>query len=160
MKKTLMILLATLFATLAFSQQKPNTPNNSTMKQPTTQQIKAVYNIPALIGKKIDEVKKMIIAGGASANGIEEPTKAQLNLLDWDWSFKKDGYELQITFYPKTRVVKEFFLATNDPSGRTSDYKKLLKIGNLVETDLKYKVEPFHPLDNKSVYTGILITKK
>ena len=156
MKKNIFILivLSIIISSCGSSGDNSNVAKTSD----STKVIKAVFDIPALVGLNIDEIKKIL----GKPTKDDEPTKLQLRNgdVEWDKEFTKDGYTVLVTYDAKTRNVIDLFIPTKDPSGKTKDYSDLLKIGNLVETDEHYTIKPVSTaIDNES-YTGIKIIKK
>jgi hypothetical protein len=131
---------------------------NPTEAQATEKKLDVVFDIKALDGKNIDGIVKVL--GDPTTN--TEPTKLQLKdgVSEWDKSFKKDGYELLITYNPKTREVIDFFIGTKDPSGKTTDYKDLLQVTNVSEVSSKIIVEPVKTIQDPESFTGIKIKLK
>jgi hypothetical protein len=133
-----------------------STPTVSTM--PTTPvALNYTFDVPSLLGKNIDEVR--LVLGTPSDKERTEPTVEQIELGadTWDNTFKKDGQELLITFNPITRKVIDFFIATDDPSGATTDKQHLLEIGNLTDNNPNYTVVPVKAIKDPSVMTGIIV---
>ena len=122
-------------------------------------EIKATFDVPTLIGKNIDEVRKIL--GNPSDNEIE-PSRQQMkmNLDTWDNSFEIDGQTLLVSFNPQNRKVFDFFIETNDPSGSTSDYSDLLKVCNVDENNSNYIIEAVPTIKDNSKFTGIKIKLK
>lgn len=112
-----------------------------------------IFDIPALLGKNMDEIRKMF--GQPLDKDMAEPTAEQSKggSGEWDNSYKKDGQELLITFNFKTRKVIDYFLSGDDKT-------KLLKAGNLNENDPRYTIEPVKQLKNPTAITGIKIVPK
>jgi hypothetical protein len=137
---------------------KSPTEAQSTEAQSTEKKLDVVFDINALDGKNIDEIIKVL--GNPTTNS--EPTRLQLKdgVSEWDKSFKKDGYELLITYNPKTREVIDFFIGTKDPSGKTTDYKDLLQVTNVSEGSSKIIVEPVKTIQDPESFTGIKIKTK
>ncbi len=112
-------------------------------------QVLAAFNVPSLIGKTIDEVRAQL---GAPDDEQPEPSELQMRMEfdQWDNVFSSSGYELLITFDPRTRQVKDFFLAGQN-------VEVLLERGNLVLHDSAYTIEPVKSLLDSSTITGIKI---
>ena len=132
---------------------------SSSKKEEQNKNIKAVYDVPSLVGKNIDEVRKAL---GKPSDKDIEPTKQQMdmNFDSWDNSFEKDGKTLLVTFNPQDRKVTDFFISSEDPSGASEDYSDLLKICNVTEDDSNYSIEPVPVLNDATKYTGIKIAQK
>jgi hypothetical protein len=136
---------------------------NSTLTQQTApaqrEEMVAVFDVEALYGKNIDEIRAVL---GEPADGeYTNPTAQQLELgtKEWSNSFKKDKYELLVTYDVASKKVIDFFVGTNDPSGATKDTKKLEKILN-VDNSTNFTIEPVKALKDPSVYTGIKVVPK
>jgi hypothetical protein len=118
--------------------------------------ISYTYDIPLLVGKNIDGVRSVL--GKAIDNDIE-PTSLQIQVgVDiWSNAFNKDDKELLVTFNPKSRVIIDFFIGTDDPSGKTQNTKRLLEMGNLKENDSRYKLEFVKVIKDPSYFTGVKV---
>lgn len=116
----------------------------------TTQETKPapVFDIPVLVGKNIDEVRKVL---GKPADADPEPTQEQIELGADEWynGYKKDGVELTITFNPKTRKITDFFLSGDNRN-------KLMEQGNLQNNQSAYRIEEVKALRGGGI-TGIKI---
>jgi hypothetical protein len=129
----------------------------ATAGEPTAPQY--VFDVPSLLGKSIDEIRSVL---GDPIDGVQtEPTTEQIALGadEWNNTFAKSGEELLVTFNPTTRVVVDFFIATRDPSGTTSDIQHVLDVGNLTESASNYTVRPVKALMDPSVFTGVIVSQ-
>lgn len=107
------------------------------------------YDIPALIGKNIDQADKELPM--AISNTPEPPNnQSEPGGTKWHRIYMKDKHFLIIDFNAITREVISFVLDGDNK-------EKLLKIGNLKEHDAKYKVEQ---LNDEIGMLGIKITLK
>lgn len=133
--------------------QKPS--KNIIQEQEQPKQLIYIFDVPALIGKNIDEVRTIL--GTPLDKELTEPSQEQLNLgaNQWDNTFRKDGEDLLVTFSPLTRQIVDFFIATDDSSGKTQDKNHLLELGNLKEGDSRYNIEFVKTLKDPSYYTGV-----
>ncbi len=134
------------------TQTSTDQKNNSLSPVPTPEAPQFSFDVPSLIGKNIDEVKQAL----GAPNIDTEPTKQQLDsgvADEWEKEFKKNNESLLVTYYPKTKVVTDFFI-----SG--SDKQSLLNIGNLKEKDSNYVIEFVKAIKNPSDITGVKISKK
>lgn len=110
----------------------------------------AVFDVPSLIGKNIDEVKAIL----GSPTTYTAPTKQQLALMDiWDMEYTKDDVNLLITYNPKSKAILDYFIDGSDKA-------KLLALGNLQEKNDAYIVEPVKAIAKPNEITGIKIYKK
>lgn len=123
------------------------------------EKIVVVFDVEALYGKNIDEIRAVL--GEPTDGEYTNPTAQQLALgtKEWSNSFKKDKYELLVTYDVASKKVIDFFVETDDPSGATKDTKKLEKILN-VENSTNFTIEPVKALKDPSVYTGIKVVPK
>ena len=153
--KNLHFIVAAILLTSCGSSN--STEPTSTSIPKTT--IKAIFDVSSLVGKNIDEVRKVL--GKPSEKEIE-PTKLQMKMKfdSWDNSFEKDGHILLVTFNPQNRQVTDFFIETTDPSGSTSDYSDLLQLYSITNDNTKYSIEPVPTLKDNTKYTGIKIVAK
>lgn len=127
----------------------PSTPATGAI-QPA-KEVKMVFDIPALLGKNIEGVKKVL--GTPSID--TEPTKQQLSagIIEWEKTYDKDGENLLVTYDAKTRIVKDFFLSGMEKNN-------LLIIGGVKENAQNYKVEFVKAIKDPSKITGMLVSKK
>ena len=163
-KKWWAITLFIFFGIIVISSLGDNsndTNTNSTQQTAPVQQeeIVAVFDVEALYGKNIDEIRAVL--GEPTDGEYTNPTAQQLALGTKEWSntFKKDKYELLVTYDVASKDVIDFFVGTDDPSGATKDTKRLEKILN-VENSTNFTIEPVKALKDPSVYTGIKVVPK
>ena len=142
--------------TQSTSEQK-TTSNSTSEKQNTEEQVAVAFDIPSLLGKNIDQLRTVL---GNPTDSQIEPNGAQSNFETWDNTFKKGDYELLATYNPKTRVVEDLFLSTDDPSGQTKDKNRLLKQANVKEGSNLYKIEFVKTIKDPAYYTGIKVSQK
>jgi hypothetical protein len=117
-----------------------------------------VFDLEALYGKNIDEIRTTL---GEPIDTQLDPTSLQteVGISEWNNTFEKDEYTLLVTYDNNTRKVIDFFIPTNDPSGATKDVGILKAVGNVNDTT-QYTVEPIHALTDPSSYTGLKVTPK
>lgn len=134
------------------NQQPQQTAQETKRETPAPQESAFIFDVPSLIGKNIDEVKQIL--GKPSID--KEPTKQQIasGVADeWEKEFEKDSQSLLVTYYPKTKVIVDFFISGTDK-------KALLNIGKLKENDSAYVIEFVKAIKNPSDITGVKISKK
>jgi len=117
---------------------------NQKRANPNTQ---FTYDIPALIGKNIDQADKEL---GTTIGSTPEPPNNQSEPggTKWHRIYMKDKHALIVDFNALTRKVISFVLDGNNK-------EKTLEVGNLSENDSKYKVEQ---LNDEVGMLGIKIT--
>jgi hypothetical protein len=127
--------------------------NGSQSKEVDKKILDVLFDLPTLEGKSIDEIVKFW--GDPSTN--TEPTKLQLKngVNEWDKTYKKGGYELLITYNPKTRNVIDFFIGTKDASGKTNDYTDILQVTNVSPNSKTIIIEPIKTIKDPDFFTGI-----
>jgi len=140
----------------------PAAPNNTTATPKKTEgkpKVVIVFDVPALFGKNIDEVKTILGAPNERATGFEEPTQQQLSLgtTQWENNFKKSDYTLIVTFNPISRTVVDYFV-TGSGNENGENKQKLLEISNLEEGSSEYSIEAVKMLKDPSKITGIVVT--
>jgi len=105
------------------------------------------YDIPALIGKNIDQTDKELPM--AIGNTPEPPNnQSEPGGTKWHRIYMKDKHALIVDFNSITRKVISFVLDGDNK-------EKTLEVGNLSENDAKYKVEQ---LNDEIGMLGIKIT--
>lgn len=105
------------------------------------------YDIPALIGKNIDQADKELPV--AIGNTPEPPNnQSEPGGTKWHRIYMEDKQALVVNFNSITRKVISFVLEGDNK-------EKLLAVGNLSENDAKYKVEQ---LNDEIGMLGIKIT--
>lgn len=143
---------------------EPSSSSNQTNATPTKTNtkkadIKVLFNLPLIIGKDINDVRKAL---ESPIDKDIEPTKlqAKMGVDEWNNNFEKEGFTLVVTFNPKTRKVIDFFIGTKDPSGTTNDYSDLLQKCNVTNDNPKYSIIPVPAIKDNTKYTGIRIMEK
>ena len=128
--------------------------------QQTVKQVSVVFDLEPLYGKNIDEIRT-ILGNPTDGDGMIEPSGQMLELGTKEWSntFEKGGRELLVTFNVASREIIDFFISTDDPSGKTKDTSTLAKMLN-VENSTNYTIEPVKVLVDPSSYTGIKAVPK
>jgi hypothetical protein len=102
-------------------------------KEPKPPQV--TFDIPALIGKNIDEVRKVL---GKPLENPPDPLKPQKRLFENNYD--KEGQSLLIYFDPNTRKIESFHIIS---SIGYDSIKTVLKIGNLdFKNTNDYWIEP------------------
>lgn len=116
-----------------------------------------VFDIPTLLGKDIDEIRKIL--GDPSDGEYTEPNEAQLELgiIEWQNQFDKDTVMLLVDFNVETRLVTGFFIAPEDP---TNDTDAIIALTGLSPTDPSYEFEPVKLIKDPKLFTGVVIRVK
>ena len=142
-----------------FSCNSSNSNEPKIVKNTSVPETKAIFDVPSLVGKDIDEIRKKL---GTPIDKEIDPSTIQKKMkVDfWDNTFNKNSQSLQVTFSPLNRKVTDFFIGTKDPSGLTSDYSDLLSVGNLKKESSNYIVVPVSTIKDKTKFTGIKIIVK
>ncbi|MFZ1735709.1 MAG: hypothetical protein WAU31_02125 [Candidatus Moraniibacteriota bacterium] len=133
-----------------------NTPPTSTTVATTTpaapaKEVKNVFDIPSLLGKNVDGIKKVL----GTPTIDTEPTKKQLSMgiTDWEKSYNKDGENLLVSYDAKTRKVKDFFVSGTDRND-------LLIIGGVKEDAQNYTVSFVKAIVDSTKITGMTVSAK
>ena len=149
--KSILLIATTILCTSCGTSSTPEPTTNVAKTE-----IKAVFDVPSLIGKSIDEVRKVL---GKPTDKDKEPSKLQkkMNFDTWDNTFEKEGHTLLVTFNPQNRKVTDFFIET---SSLTSDYSDLLQLCNVTNDNKNYLIEPVPSIKDNTKYTGIKIVAK
>lgn len=146
----LIVLLFSIFGSISENREE-NKNNNVTEKEKT---VDVVFDLEQLHGKNIDEIRTIL--DSFLKKEYLEPTKAQIDLgmTEWDNSFKKDNWELLVTYNVSSRKVVDFFISTNDPSGATKNTRNLEQVLG-IKGSKNFRIEPVKVIRDPSSYTGI-----
>lgn len=156
-KLIISIIIGIMFiSAMANSNSTPSTPTPKPSST-TAPVVNFVFDVPSLVGKNIDEIRQVL--GAPADKELTEPTQQQLSLgmKEWDNTFEKDGKALLVTYDAKSRKVVDFFISTDDPSGKTKDKKHLLEMGNVKDGNPEYRIEFVKTLIDPNYYTGVKI---
>jgi len=132
--KNVKIVVSVIFAIIAIGiAMNPAEPKTQDTKQeaktqPTVQQPALAFDVPALIGLSIDDIRKQL--GNPTDKDID-PTAKQMELGTTEWynSFDKNGKTLLVTYDPTTRAVIDLFCESTSEQ-EAKDYCNLNKGGN------------------------------
>ena len=142
-----MVCLSILTLTFTCCAQKSDKLSASIKKKAG----KIIFNVPNLIGKNIDELRKTF---GAPIDGVVDPERGSNTCNN---TFEKNQRFILASFNPQSRKVIYFFFATNDPGGVTADYSDLLISCNVTKGNPNYSIEPVPLITDNRKYTGIKI---
>lgn len=115
-------------------------------------EVSYAFDVPSLIGKSAEELKA---EPGVQPSESPTPLQVSADVKEWEFTIKREGRELLVTYTIATGRVTDFFLGTNDPSGATRDKASLLKAANLKEGQRAYKVELVPTIRDRSAFTGV-----
>ena len=118
-------------------------PGNS---NPTADSTAPVFDIPALVTLTADQIKGKL---GQPLSDAQESDNDQMKTL----SYQRLGYELLIRYEVRSRRILDFYFS---PAKSWQRYNYLLKTGNLIQDDNRYKVRPLNETDG--LYEGIVVT--
>lgn len=113
--------------------------------------LKPIFDVPALLGKDIDQVKQVL--GKPEQDDEPDAVQMKMGIIEWEKSFKRDTAALLVTYDAKTRKVTDFFISTNH--GKTADTAPLLQLANLKEGAAGFSIEPVPMLANPALFTGV-----
>lgn len=124
---------------------------NNQIEERNREVVVTVFDIPSLLGKDIDGVKKAL----GTLSSDTEPTKQQLSMgiTEWEKSYDKDGKSLLITYDAKTRKVKDYFISGTEKND-------LLTIGGVREEETNYTVKFVKSIKDPSTITGMKVIIK
>jgi len=112
-----------------------------------------VFDVPALIGMDIDQVRKRLGPPAEDSADIARGDEMGIGVND----FGRGADTLLVMYDPHTRRVTEFFIDTNDPSGTTTTYRDLLPVIHATDTASAYAIVPVRLMQDPTRYTGIRI---
>lgn len=112
-----------------------------------------VFDIPALFGKNIDEVKKIL---GKPTESDPDPPKHK-EKGNYSCFYDKDEQTLWISYDPYTRIIKSFHIIS---SIKYDNIKDLLKLGNIHSLEgADYQIEIEHPIFTRDFRSFSVILK-
>ena len=116
------------------------------------QSLPPAFNVPALRGKTIDQVKAVL---GAPENTDDEPFPDLLaaGQTKWAKSFAHDTIHLVVTYDAITRQVSNFVLYTQHEL--TADYGPLLRLANVHGPGSGLRVEPVPAPGTPGLFIGV-----
>lgn len=119
--------------------------------QPKAPQV--TFDIPALIGKNIDEVRKVLGKPSSPIANRIEPSNPKEETFSND--YEKNGVYISFEFNTKSRRISRIKLISPEEYDKLED---VMKIGNLTlkETD-SYWLESFDPFAGTPPFDGIEI---
>lgn len=98
-----------------------------------------VFDVPALIGKNIDQVEQAL----GKADAVRSPTDDEQRTAGFEWkkAFTRQGYQLLVKYYPDTKEVYAFTLLNKGgvPGGLTTG--GLEPIANVNPSDTTYQIQ-------------------
>lgn len=144
---------ALIIVSIAMTPVPPKPVTESVTK--TVQEQKLVFDVPSLFNKNIDQVISVL----GTPEQYPEPTAEQIKLgtKTWEKTFKKDGFELLVTYEIQSKKVTDFFVSANDDIYNKADKARMLQLTNTEENNSSYSVEFVKALKDTSKFTGILI---
>jgi hypothetical protein len=112
--KILSVVIGVFVFIIIFSVLTPSAPKNkvATENKVAVVDQKVVFDVPTLFNKDIDQ----IISALGTPEKYPEPTAEQIKLgtKTWEKTFKKDGFELLVTYEIQSKKVTDFFVSAND----------------------------------------------
>lgn len=148
-----LFLIGSVIAVLMSVLSSPSQTSKAVVSSAASTQ-KVVFNVPSLLGKDVDQIKKEL----GTPSDDTEPTELQLKNMsqdsEWWKTFKKDGVELLVTYNPRTRKVVDFFISDLGDQ----DKARIMAAGGLKNDDPACQLEFVKALKDPSTYTGLKIT--
>ncbi len=148
-----LLLIGIVMAALVSAFSDPSQPLKDAGSSAVSTQ-KVVFDVPSLLGKDVDQIKKEL---GTPIDDVEL-TELQLKNLDqaaeWSKTFEKDGVKLLVTYSSRTRKVIDFFISDLGDQNKT----RIMAAGGLKNDDPAYRLEFVKALTNPAEYTGLKIT--
>ena len=119
------------------------------------QDLAPAFDVPALLGKKMDEVRTILSTPATTAGPDGPAQSAEMG----SQSFKRDDQILTVTYKKSNNRVTSFQLGTEgDALVRKEDKKNdFLVVGNLKADDARYSVEFVESAGKPFEYTGVKV---
>lgn len=154
--KMLSVFIGVIVFVILFSAITPSSKKSPVVSEnKVTAEQKVVFDIPSLLNKNIGQVIQVI----GTPESYPEPTLDQIKLgtKSWEKTFKKDGFELLVTYDIQSKKVTDFFVSATDEIYENRDKNKLLQLTNTKESALGYSVEFVKAIKDSTRFTGILV---
>lgn len=153
--KILSVFIGVIGFVIIFSALTPSSPKTTTVTEPKVTEQKVVFDVPSLFNKNIDEVKQAL----GTPENYPEPTAEQIKLgtKTWEKTFKKEGFELLVTYNISDKKVTDFFVSATDEIYNKADKTRMLRLTNTQENNSTYSVEFVKAMKDPNKFTGILI---
>jgi hypothetical protein len=90
----------------------------------------------------------------------EQPATFSADVKTWRKTYQAEKNEIVVTYDVKTNQPVSFFIATDDPSGKTNDKERLLKLGELSENNPQYDVVFVKTAEDPNYFTGVKVIPK
>jgi hypothetical protein len=149
----LCIIIFLIFAGVFSAKDVVNNSNNNLVEQN-----EIIFDLESLYGKNIDEIK--IILGEPTDDTEPQDVTSEYQLFEeWSKSWEKGDWGLLVEYDVASREVIDFFLSTDDPSGKTRDIKRLEESLNIKGSN-NFSIKPVEVLVDPSYYTGIIAIPK
>lgn len=150
-------LIAVLIAVLFLTSDK--TPEDlehppAIKSETTSVATEPIFDIPAIIGQDIDQVRAILGPGEISYQAT--PLQIKRGDITSSVEYTKDGYSLSIDYYDNTSKVESMMYGPE--SENVNDYHDILKAGNLREDDKRYLIKPMPVLGKSGWYASVKIT--
>ncbi|WP_019947099.1 hypothetical protein [Hymenobacter aerophilus] len=158
MRPNLYFALALLAALTSACSGSQKAGERSTPAPGTTENSSVVVDVPALVGRNIDQLRRTLGAPKETreqAIGLE-PTAAQMKATrgqDWINTFEQNGTTLVVTFDANNRKVRDIVLLGNDE-------EQLLRDANLSLTSAEYLVLPVMSPGNSTELIGMRVVAR
>ena len=107
-----------------------------------------IYDIPQLDGKNINQVIKIL---GKPDSDDESMTNERQSF------YSKNGYDLIVTYNPNNKIITDYFISTNNPSGECEGYQDLLEVTNSLNNK-NIIITPVPTIQDSTKFTGIKIS--
>lgn len=122
--------------------------------------ITPIVDAPKILTLTIDDARKEL---GTPIDGEQtEPTALQrsIGMDTWDNTFEIKGYNVTLEYNTQSREIINIFIATNDPSGTTLNWKELALLMGIHENETALFVEPVQALNKSGYYTGVTAARR
>lgn len=134
---------------LIFTSCSEPKPSQVTFPKPP----QGTFDVPALIGKNIDEVRKVL--GKPTESDPDPPRHKEKG--NYSCFYDRDNQTLGISYNPYTRRIKSFQIVSSEEYDNVND---LLKLGNLHSMEnLDYRIEIEHPIFTRNFRSITVILK-
>lgn len=152
----LLMLIVLLVVSAIFTDKISQLPSNSISWEAQLKTITKVFNFNNLYNKNLSEIIEILWKPQDS----DSPSQSQINadVKIWDKTFKKEGYNLLVTYTISNSKVIDFFVSPEKTSREDwlltkNDIKNLEE--KLIFKNEQFQILPVQALKDKNYFTGI-----
>lgn len=149
MRYAYLLPLAFLFSCAASDQRASESPAETRARE-----VDRAFDVPALLGMDATQIVQPLARQGIRLDQDRTPREMPSGGgTEASKTYWHDTTALVVSYNPESQRVNSYFIKTK--SGRTRNYKTLLRLANVSEYDKRMRIEPMASVGNPDLYTGV-----